>query len=299
MNRRQFGHLAAVAAATTWLPACVGGANDGRSGLFGSNAMAGEEAFVSGAAARAFAPSGESFELAPLRNYVDVFNAQGVSVARVGDADRAPTSAIGDLGGPVAAAWDSFSSRLLILERSNARVQAFSLSGSPLGVVTAVDRASDLAVDGRDGTIYVAASSTHRIQVFTPSGAAVRTIGRFGVDASGLNGPVSIALGPAGTLHVVDGGSASVKVFKTDGTFVGSYGASGAARLAGPRAIRFDAEGRVWVADTFGSSIRIYDARGNALSQVSPRLSDGRPAAPVALGLRGDQSMYAAVIAAG
>jgi DNA-binding beta-propeller fold protein YncE len=293
MNRRQFGHLAAAAAASPWLPACVEGADEP---VIPAPA-GGQGALVSGEATRAFAPGGQSFQLAPLRNYVDVLDPSGRPIARIGSADRVPTSAVGDVSGPVAAAWDAASNRVLVLERGNARVQAFDSFGGSLGVVAAVDPSSDLAVDDRDGTIYVAVSSTHRIQVFTAAGAAAGTIGRFGIDRPGLNGPVSVAVGPDGTLHVVDAGSASVKVFKTDGAFVGSYGAAGDARLVGPRAIRFDAAGRAWVADTLGAAVQVYDARGTLLSRVSPRLADGRLAAPVALGLRADRAMYAAVIA--
>jgi hypothetical protein len=151
MNRREFTQLGAVAAATAMLPACMAetddplGSDPGGSSL--SSASFANGGLASGAGPRAFAADGRSFKLAPLRNYFDAFDANGRRVARVGNPNRPPTTAVGDVSGPVAAAWNESSGRLLVLERGNARVQAFGPSGASLGVVAAVGPASDLALD--------------------------------------------------------------------------------------------------------------------------------------------------------
>jgi DNA-binding beta-propeller fold protein YncE len=306
MNRRELTQLGALTAAVAWLPACVGG-SDGTSlgpdpaGSSSASGVTETSALASGNGLRAFAPGGTSFVLAPLRNYVDVLDSYGTRITRIGDPFGVPTRGRGDVSGPIAAAWSAASGRFLILELGNARVQAFGPSGAALGILASVDRgSSDLAVDAKSGAFYVAASSTHRIQGFDASGRALGTIGRFGMGSAGLNGPASVALAPNGTLHVVDAGSASVKVFTTGGDFIGSYGGRGdsGAPLVGPRAVRFDGAGYAWVADTFGASVRVYDVAGRLQSRWSPRLGNGRPAAPVALSVRADGSMYAAVIAA-
>ena len=307
MNRREFARFAAFGAASVCLPglsACGGTRSEGTGDPAGGDSplapAPGASALVSGSGQRVFVDNGASFELAPLRNGIDVLDAAGDVLARIGDASRVPTRAVGDVSAPVAAAWDADAQRLLVLERGNERIQAFGLTGDPLGVVTAVDAASDLAIDPRNRSLYVAASSTHRIQVFSASGDAVGIVGAFGMDSAGLNGPTSVALSPEGMLHVVNSGDACVKVFGADARFVGSYGASGEAeqRLVGPRTIRFDRAGRAWVADTFAAAVVVFDATGSFLTRIATRLADGRPAAPVALCPRPDGTMYAAVVAA-
>jgi hypothetical protein len=296
MNRREFARFAG--AGLFGLAGC--GGSIGTTEAIAQDPAVGppRDELVTGGAQRVFAPDGRRFELVPLHNTIDVFDTRGTQVARIGDPSRAPTRAVGDVSAPVAAAWDETGARLLVLERGNGRIQAFDATGTSLGVLAAVDAASDLAIDPQDGSLLVALSTAHRIQLLSARGGPSGTIGSFGTQGSGLNGPVSVALAPNGDVHVVDSGSASVKVFTAGGGFVGSYGAAGDAKLVGPRAVRFDAAGRIWVADTFAAAVLVFDAGGNLVSRLSPLLANGRPASPVALCPRVDGTMYAAVIEA-
>ncbi|AKV03628.1 hypothetical protein AKJ09_10291 [Labilithrix luteola] len=204
---------------------------------------------------------------------------------------------MGDLNGPVAAIWTD-DTRLLVLELGNERLQAFDATGRSLGTLASTERGVDLALGG-DGAIYVAESNAHRISVLSKDGRAQRTIGSFGTDGAGLNGPSSVALAADGALHVVDAGSASVKVFSASGRFTGSYGTSGNGRLVGPRAVRFDTEGRAWVADAFAGSVVVYDGEGTYLTRITARTIDGKPGVPYALCPLESGTMYVAVTAAG
>jgi DNA-binding beta-propeller fold protein YncE len=294
MERREFAQLAAFGALSAWLPACA----DDASSLPGAP---GSLQLTTGTTLQSFAPDGRAFAPSPFGNYVDFFSTSGAPIARIGSPSRAPTRALGDVNGPVAVAWDEVGQRLLVLEQGNARIQAFDAGGASLGIFASAVSGSDLFVHPGDGTVYLASTLNHRVDVFASNGRSLGTIGQFGTNAAGLNGPVSVALGADGALHVVDAGSALVKVFGADGPFVRSYGSGGigSSALVGPRSVRVDGAGRVWVADTFGAAISVYDEQGGSLMRVSPTLPGGAPAAPRSLGVRADGAIYAALIAAG
>lgn len=303
--------LAALGSASVWLPglAACGGATDdpavgpdpeGNTGNSGVAPLAPRaDALIAGTAVRAFAPDGRSAEVGVQRNFVDVLGLDGQRVTRIGDAARAPGRALGDVNGPVAAVWDGDSrqTRLLVLELGNERLQAFDATGRSLGTLASTERGLDVALG--DDAIYVAESVAHRVSVLSKDGRSKRSIGSFGTDGAGLNGPSSVALAPDGSVHVVDAGSTSVKVFSASGGFSGSYGASGKGQLVGPRAIRFDTEGRAWVADAFAGSVVVYDAQGGYLTRITARTADGKPGVPHALCPLESGTMYVAVTAAG
>jgi hypothetical protein len=310
MNRREFAQFAAAGVASMWLPACSGGPEERTVPATGGAQAPGAtvssappaSALASGPGVRSFTADGRSFEASVLRNYVDFLGSTGARVARVGDPSRAPTRAVGDVSAPVAIVWDDAAQRLLVLERGNERIQAFDGGGRSLGVLVDGVVGSDLAVHPEDGSIYVAATLDHRVDVFSATGRPLGSIGRFGTDDAGLNGPASVAALADGTVHVVDGGSARVKVFGSDAQFRGIYGApaiaSSGSGLVGPRAVRLDTAGRAWVADTFGAAVIVYDWLGSQLARFAPRLPDGTPAAPVSLCALADGTVYAALVAA-
>ncbi len=266
-----------------------------------SGATLADSQLVTGSGLQSFAPDGRAFAAWPFRNYIDFLSPSGIPTARVGDPSRVPTRALGDVNGPVAVAWDDAGQRLLVLEQGNARIQVFDPTGAPLGVLADGVSGSDLFVHPGDGTIYLASTLAHRIDVFDANGSVLGAVGQFGTNAAGLNGPASVVVAGDGSVHVVDMGSALVKVFGVGGQFVRSYGSAGIASsgLVGPRSVRIDGAGRVWVADTFGAAIFIYDAQGGLLSRFTPTFCDGGPAAPTSLCARADGTIYAALIAAG
>jgi hypothetical protein len=314
MRRRAFVQLTGLYAASVVLPtlsgcsapeeprpasAAPGAANP--AGDTNPTSLTAPASVTTGSGSRAVASDGSVALLLPDEHSVDVFDPTGAPVARLGGSALAGTRSVGTFNAPIAAVWDEGASRLLVLEKGNARIQAVAPSGKAIAVVAETAIApTDLAVDPHARTLYVAVPLFHRIDVLDASGRALRSIGTFGTSGSGLNGPLGAALSPDGSLHVVDAGSGRVKVFGLDGRFIGDYGASGSdeARLVAPRAIRFDSAGRAWVADAGGSAVRVYDAQGGFVAKITPRMPDGRVATPVALSALPDGSVYASVVAA-
>jgi uncharacterized protein (TIGR03663 family) len=166
-----------------------------------------------------------------------------------------------------------------------------------------------------DGTVYVADSGNHRIQVFSPDGLALRQWGSscelyaegmpgcIDPDGSGplqlgdgqMREPWGVALGPDGNVYVADTWNHRIQVFDTEGTFLRSWGAfatTGGEAIGspggfwGPRAVAIDAAGHVYVTDTGNKRVQVFDAQGNFLTQVGGGgVVEGRFDEPVGLAI--------------
>ena len=172
----------------------------------------------------------------------------------------------------------------------------------------------NMAGDG-DGTIYVADSGNHRIQVFAPDGSPLRswgtscelyTDGQPGcVDPDGdgplqlgdgqMREPWGIAVGPDGNVYVADTWNHRVVVFDPQGNFVRKWGTfvttdgeavGGEGGFWGPRALAFDAAGNLYVTDTGNKRIQVFTSDGVYLGQYGGGgVVPGRFDEPVGLAL--------------
>jgi alpha-tubulin suppressor-like RCC1 family protein len=156
--------------------------------------------------------------------------------------------------------------------------------------------AHGLAVDGA-GNIYL--TDSRWVRKVTPSGY-LSTIGgngqgvvvEYGAEAAPRDGeaardvplqPWGLARDPAGNVYVSEAGRNRVRVIGTDGVIhavagngTGRRGGDGGpavnAQLSGPRGLRFDDDGNLFVADTDNSRLRRITPGGTITS-----VPDGRP----------------------
>ena len=76
----------------------------------------------------------------------------------------------------------------------------------------------DIAV-GKDGTVYVADGSNHRVQVFTPDGTFIRQMGSFGTQDGQFQATRLIAVDSDGSVYVGDDPTGTLTKFGPDGGF--------------------------------------------------------------------------------
>jgi sugar lactone lactonase YvrE len=121
-----------------------------------------------------------------------------------------------------------------------------------------------LAVDA-DGLVYVADSNNGRILAFGADGTVVARVGR-GVGEGELALPRGVAIDDEGRVHVGDATAQGVQVFDAPNLqtgrmeYLGFFGGPGTGdgKFAFPNGVALDAQGRVYVADTFNGRIQIW-----------------------------------------
>ncbi len=159
-----------------------------------------------------------------------------------------------------------------------------------------------------DGTLYVADSLNHRVQVFDSDGNYLRGWGRFEVGEHGtaqggnFNQPWGIAVGPDGNVYVADTWNHRVQVFTPEGEFLRTWGqlaqlesATGLYDMWGPRDVAVDAEGLVYVADTGNKRVRVYTAQGEYVRDIGGGgTGPGQLNEPVGLAIHPDGRLFVA-----
>jgi hypothetical protein len=170
-----------------------------------------------------------------------------------------------------------------------------------------------IAVD-RDGNLLVADSGNHRVAIFDPSGALLRTVGTFGSGDGQLNEPSGVAVDDAGNIYVADTWNARVAKFGPDGQWITSWGTGrddfGDGRRAtdtqgdaqanadnplgfyGPRNVLVS-DDRVYVADTGNKRVVVTDLDGAYLDQFGSSGSEpGQFNEPIGLGTDSQGRIY-------
>jgi hypothetical protein len=136
--------------------------------------------------------------------------------------------------------------------------------------------ADDVAIDST-GNVYISDSDNYRVQKFNSAGVYQSTIGATGVpyliDETHLNTPWGVALAADGGFYVTE--KSGYRLIKLDANgaqqwTVGEAGVAGSdnahfggwwAGLEGSPAV--DANGRVYVGDTFNSRVQIFNSNGS------------------------------------
>ena len=157
----------------------------------------------------------------------------------------------------------------------------------------------------KDGSLYVADTSNHRIQHLRADGTVLQTWGEFAdvtqSEALGgtFNEPWGIALAPDGSVYVADTWNHRVQHFSATGEFLNMFGTFGQAETAfdlwGPRSVAVDSQGRVFVADTGNKRVVVFDSRGQALGEFGAvGMEPGQLDEPVGLAVDSRGRVYVA-----
>ncbi len=87
-------------------------------------------------------------------------------------------------------------------------------------------------------------------------------------EGPGLLMPTGVAVGPGGLVYVVDGANDRLVIFDASGAPRGELRQIGAETLRNPMSARFDAEGRIWIADTGNHRVLIGSPEGRLIRSV-------------------------------
>jgi predicted membrane-bound mannosyltransferase/DNA-binding beta-propeller fold protein YncE/Ca2+/Na+ antiporter len=196
--------------------------------------------------------------------------------------------------------WDSgldgqSVSERLVPDPENAVQTTYNPTNTFGGNILRPDQGSDSLNNPRgistdaSGNAYVVDTNNSRVAVFDSAGNFMSFIGE-----NLLNEPWGIAVSPAdGNIYVADTWNHRVAVFNPAGELIQTYGQFGRPEDAtyndpptmfGPRNVTVDLEGYVYVADTGGHRVRIYDQEFNHIRDIGGRGSErGQMLEPVGI----------------
>lgn len=147
-----------------------------------------------------------------------------------------------------------------------------------------LERPTGVAVNAAGNRIYVIDRSmnedtNHRVVVYDDTGRKLFVIGERGTGEGKFNVPVQGAVGPDGTLYVLDAGNFRVQAFDPDGKFLRAWGKIGnnLGDLMRPRGIGVDDEGNVYVTDAAFGNIQIFNSKGQLLMVIGSSGIKDRP----------------------
>lgn len=130
-----------------------------------------------------------------------------------------------------------------------------------------LERPAAVAYDADGERLYVADSKGHHVQVFTPDGRQVQSLGSLGRSDGQFNSPTHLAVTRDGTLLVTDALNFRVQAFDRSGRFLWKIGkvGDGSGDLAAPKGVAADREGQVLVVDALFDAVQIFKPDGTLL----------------------------------
>lgn len=217
-----------------------------------------------------------------VRRLVMVFDTLHKSFTQLGDTD--PGSLRMPLGLDVDAAGN-----LYVCDGTTKFVHIYDSAGKylrQLGGPEWFRRPSGLAVTRTGDRIYVVDTGgvdteEHRVRVFNAiTGQHQFDFGGRGDQPGKFNLPRDVAVGPDGSVYVVDGGNFRVQVFGKDGEFLRTFGVVGrqGGQFSRPKEVATDQAGNVYVVDTAFGNFQIFDSQGQLLLYVGSRSNTDGPA---------------------
>lgn len=168
---------------------------------------------------------------------------------------------------------------------------------------------TDLAVDSR-GNLYIAEPGTHRVRVVDGATGVITTLAGTGEAGFGGDGgpatrarlqtPFGVSVAPDGSIYItdtdnhrirrVDPATGVIETVAGDGTagFGGDGGPATSASLWRPHRVVVDADGTLYIGDSFNHRIRRVDARTGVITTIAGTgrmggSGDGGPATAASL----------------
>ncbi|TMP38474.1 hypothetical protein [Pseudoalteromonas rubra] len=123
-----------------------------------------------------------------------------------------------------------YNSQIFIYFETSSEIHVFDLSGNPSGTIKlpqGFSSLNDFAIEPNQQLLYLIERGQHSVTVANFYGEKLTEISEFGTELDGqLNGPKKITLDTHGHIHILEMGTASIKVFSNNGVFLYSYGRS-------------------------------------------------------------------------
>jgi DNA-binding beta-propeller fold protein YncE len=131
-----------------------------------------------------------------------------------------------------------------------------------------------------DGTMLVADTDHHRVQILAPDGTTKFQFGKMGSRTGQFNSPQGIVVNSKGNIFVADTQNDRVQIFNETGIFLNSFGTTSKSdKIHGPqkgyflrpKALAVDSHDRIYVADFDNNRIQVFDENGEVLKSFGSK----------------------------
>lgn len=194
------------------------------------------------------------------------------------------------------------SGRILVCEAGKGRVSIFTPAWVPAGALGQGDgefgMPNHLQI-APDGLIYVVDSTAALVKVYGNNGALIRQFGGHGARAGQFDFPTGIAVTASGEIFVSDLGNERIQVFDMNGTFVRAFGEKNQAgtdsTFGRVQGILADAQGRIYLADSFRGVVTVVTGTGERLGAIGTLGTNlGQLTGPASLALDRNNRLFVA-----
>ena len=129
-----------------------------------------------------------------------------------------------------------------------------------------------LAIDRRNGNVYVVDTNYFRVQVFDSEGTYLRKFGQLGDNPGDFSRPKGIAVDSEGHVYVADAAFSNFQIFDDMGKLLLSIGSmgQGAGQFVLPGGMYADDQDRIYVADVLNRRIEVFQYMSEAWKQSHP-----------------------------
>jgi len=145
----------------------------------------------------------------------------------------------------------------------NARVQSFSLEGTPKASVSGLYGPRGVAV-APGGAVLVADTGNNRLMIYDAELKEGRAVGSKGSGPEQFSDPVGVAVGASGAIYVADVGNRRIQILDSKGRFTGRFDFPGWTSAGEP----FLANGAgdvLYVSDPSGGAVLALNRSGKVL----------------------------------
>jgi len=208
-------------------------------------------------------------------NRIEEFSVAGAYIGQFGSG-----ATLGEPDGIAVDSGDNF----WIANAYDPSITEYSPAGAYLGVFGSggsgngqFNNPGDIAFDA-NGNMWVVDEGNYRVQEFSASGATYTYASKFGSKGTGngkFSDPVAVAIDAAGNIWVADAGSTAattrVEEFTASGTtyvYASKFSAyHGSWGYATPGGLAFDADGNIWMTDSYKDIVEEFSGTGTYIGQ--------------------------------